>query len=368
MVDNMASDDLTTMLYWLVGLVLIIFIFDWCWLKPYQEYMETDRIIEKLRQRHDLFYRTLPKYTLDKGIITIINNASMLCGSILILSLRRNLCRLPILVYYIGDELSERNQKFLEAIPGVTTKLLQKEAVTSQARAYALIHSPFQQVLLVEPDFLFCRNPDYLFDDPMYTHTGALFWKDRMINCYWDKKTYEWVKRLIPYSKNDNRILNKKAGNHQSADILLFHKGKHLRTLEKLWILTQHSDTVHSYTDGDKETYWMAAELAKEDYSFVPSYPGAIGECQFDTVYGHTLHVDSSNQLLGWNGCLFNGTDTNRITDFTHYALFDDSAEWQFGKRLKGINNELSSEFKALINEYVKILHDIKNHLGTIDN
>ncbi len=371
-----STEDLLTMLYWIVGMILVIFIIDWVWFKPYQEYKQTDRIIQRLRQKNRVFYQTLPKFN-GRGIVIVINDTTVLAGSLLILTMRRNLCKLPILVCYAGDDLAEQNRKFLEGIQGVATMALGPkldlplETIRgTQARVYALIYSPFEQVLLLEPDMLFFRNPEYLFGDPRYQQTGALFWKDRKIQSYWDKKVYDWVRRLIPYRKGDNRILDKKAGNYQSRELMLFNKNVHIKTLEKLWVLTKEWETIYNYIPGDKESYWISSELAKEEYAFVPSYPGVIGELQMDTLCGHTLYLDPSGQLLGWSGSLFNG-DTRHVTDFTHYALFERAAEWNkvlgaadSNKCLKNAEYlELPGELRGLINEYARFLHDLKNQL-----
>ena len=359
-----------------MGMIIVIFIIDWFWLKPHQENKQTDRIIQRLRQKNRVFYQTLPKFN-GRGIVIVLSDTTILAGSLLILTMRRNLCKTPILVCYAGDDLAEKNRKFLESIQGVATMALGPKLDLpletlrgTQARVYALIYSPFQEVLLLEPDMLFFRNPDYLFGDTQYRQYGTLFWKDRKIQSYWDKKVYDWVRKLIPYRKGDNRILDKKAGNYQSQDLMLFNKTIHIKTLEKLWILTKEWETVYNYV-GDKECYWISSELAKEDHAFVHSYPGVIGELHMDTLCGHTLYLDSSGELLGWNGALFHNGDTRHVTDFTHYALFDHNAEWSqvlgtsdSNKCLKNTEYlELSGELKNIINEYTRFLHDLKNKL-----
>ena len=372
-----STDDLLTMLYWVVGMVFVIFIIDWFWLKPYQEHKQTDKIIQRLRQKNKTFYQTLPKFN-GRGIVIVMNDTTVLSGALLIITLRRNLCKLPILVYYAGDDLADQNRKFLESIQGVATMALgpkldlPMETIRgTQSRVYALIYSPFQEVLMLEPDVLFFRNPEYLFGDPQYQQTGALFWKDRKIQSYWDKKVYDWTRRLIPYRKGDNRILDKKGGNYQSRDLILFNKSVHSKTLEKLWVITKEWETVYNYIPGDKESYWIASELAKEDYAFVGRYPGVMGELHLDILCGHTLYLDSAGQLLCWNGSLFHNGDTRTVTDFTHYALFERDAEWNNVLGADGSNKclknaeylELPGEVRGLINEYSKFLHDLKNQL-----
>ncbi len=344
------ADDLLTMLWWVLGMITIIFIIDWFWLKPFQRHKQTERIIQRLREKNNSFYQTLPKFN-GMGIVIVMSDPVVLSGSLLIITLRRILCKLPILVCYTRGNLNDRHIKFLESIQNVTTMALNVHG--AQARAHALVYSPFQQVLLLEPHLLFFHNPEYLFNDVQYQQTGALFWKDRKTQSYWDKEVYDWVKKLIPYRKGDNRILNGEAGSYQSRDLCVFDKKRHIKTMEKLMALAGELDTF-------KESFWMAAELAKEEYSFVESYPGVIGNLWMDVLCGDTLYLDPKGNLLGWSG-----NDPSNSTSFTHYALFDDNAGWGgvlSKKCLKNVkSNKLSDALLGIINEYMRYLHDLQN-------
>ena len=333
------TDALLTMLYWVLGMIIVIIIIDWLWLKPYQENHKTDQLIQKLRQQNTEFYQRMPEYTVDKGVVMVMDDTMALSGSLLIITLRKQLCGLPIIVYYTGDDLSAHNRAFMEQISGVRCIELSQHLNIplkllrgAQARVYAMIFSPFKQVLLLEPDILLLKNPEYLFQDPNYQRTGALFWKDCKKDTIWDKKVYDWVRKLLPYRKGDNRILDKKAGNFQSRDIMLLNKPMHPRMLEKLWTLTNEWKLVYKYIFNDKESYWIAAELAKEPYTFVSSYPGVVGEIHLNELCGNILYSDPLGNLLGWNGSLLrNGV----VADFTHYALFDNDAYW---KKVLGVS------------------------------
>ena len=383
-----STDDLLTMLYWILGLILVIFIIDWVWLKPLKEKRETDRIIQRLRHKNTVFYQTLPKFKAGRGIVTVTNNSLILQTALLIATLRRLGCQLPVLACYAGDDLDDDNRRMLHELPHVETMATSQKLDLpletlrgTQLRVYSLIYSPFSEVLLIEPDTMFFRNPEYLFDDPRYQQTGALFWKDRKLSSYWDKKVYDWVRRLIPYRRSDNRILDKKAGNYQSRSIIILNKSMHTKMLEKLWVLTREWETVYNYLPGDKETWWIAAELAKEDYTFVDSYPGVIGELE-DTIgdtkvplCGHTLYLDPAGQLLCWDDSIFENGDVRKVTDFTHYARFGPSAQWNsvlgVSATTKCLRNAeyfmVTPDHKRLFNEYAHLCHELKNRL-TIKN
>ncbi|ETV95309.1 hypothetical protein H310_11207 [Aphanomyces invadans] len=66
-------------------------------------------------------------------------------------------CSLPLEVWFKPDEMA-RTHPVLVALP------------------YALFYSAFDNVLLVDCDNFAVRNPEFLFDEPAFLATGALFW------------------------------------------------------------------------------------------------------------------------------------------------------------------------------------------------
>lgn len=203
-------DDFLSMLILIVGILIVIIIIDWFWLKPRQEYNRIDKIISKLSQPKN--YIKFPKFK-GRGILMLINDHSMLRGTLTILTLRRIGCTLPIIIAYTRDELDVKYRKILSNIPSLSLMDLSSLPLPINAlrgyksKIYAMIYSPLEEVLVIEPDLLFLRDPEYLFNIPEYVQTGAVFWKDRYIKNYWDKKVSDWTRRLIPYRKGDNRIL-----------------------------------------------------------------------------------------------------------------------------------------------------------------
>lgn len=372
------TEEFINMVYWILGIIIVIFIIDWFWLKPRADHTKTELLIDQLRSKHTDLHPKFGKLKIDYGIVMVIDSGCVQNGSLLIASLRHLGCHLPIMVYYLGpDSLTEHELRFLNSLHGVTLKdlyysvtMVDKELITKDtAKVWALIDAPFKNVCMVNPDLLFLRNPEYLFNDPRYIETGALFWKDKAIQRYWDKKVYSWVNKLIPYRRGDNRILDKKAGNYQSDALLLLNKEKHQTTIEKLWLLNKNSELVYRYLPSSKECYWIAAELAKQDYTFVGAYPGVIGELNVglspNTLCGHLLHFDSNGYPLCWDGSVFEAS--GRTVEFTHYSPFYPDSEWTVALHnncLKSrLYSEVAVELRYLVNEYLKLIHDIKERL-----
>lgn len=118
-------------------------------------------------------------------------------------------CDLPIEVMYLGDEdLGEDHRFELEvslfstqrltklcvltkssqALPGVTTRDISVmvddkgwKLAGWAIKPYAMLMSSFREVIFIDADSFFFRDPAQLFDDPDYQKTGALFFRDRTI-------------------------------------------------------------------------------------------------------------------------------------------------------------------------------------------
>ena len=103
---------------------------------------------------------------------------------VLVRLLRHLGCSLPIQVWYRGDE--ERDEAWIELISAYGVECVDAEAVRKkhphlslggwELKAYAVLHSPFREVMLLDADNVPVRDPEYLFDTPGYQETGALFW------------------------------------------------------------------------------------------------------------------------------------------------------------------------------------------------
>jgi len=361
------SDDFITMLYCIVGIIILIFIIDWLCLKPLQDSSKTLDLIQELKQYDPNFYKQLPKFG-DRGIITIINDSDVINCALLFKTLEYLGCSLPIIAYYKPGELNEKNYTFLKSIKNVTViNFCEKYGYPLKTiiKPLAVIYCPFKNVLVLEPHLLFMTNPEYLFDDYRFVRSGAIFWKDSKKKSYWDSKIYRWVEKLIPYKHGDNRILAKEAGNYATNALFIINKEKHLVSLQKLSILTMYPDLLYNYFSNDKEFYWLSAELAKINYTFVAYYPGVIGEFKNglvpNSLCGHTLHFDFEGTPLCWEGSVF---DKGMITNFTHYSLFYSNSSWNIVNNclMNGIHTPLSINDKNLINNYLQILHDIQNN------
>lgn len=99
-------------------------------------------------------------------------------------------CTLPVEIMYLGDDdLGPDFRAELENIDGVITRDLKRmvddrgwELSTWAGKPFALLLSSFREVILLDADALFFKNPALLFNDAGYLETGALFFYDRILS------------------------------------------------------------------------------------------------------------------------------------------------------------------------------------------
>lgn len=60
----------------------------------------------------------------------------------------------------------------------MTLNVENSKSIKYLAKAAAIINSRFNEVLYLDADNSVARNPEYLFEEPMYKERGALFWPD----------------------------------------------------------------------------------------------------------------------------------------------------------------------------------------------
>ncbi len=118
-------------------------------------------------------------------------------------------CTLPVQVWYLGEaERDDRYSALLAPFNVETVDALAHPAASStrnltgfpdpdnrngpmhppfQVKSFAVLHSPFLEVLSLDADNYPCADPTILFDDPRYERTGAIFWPDLPHTNLWTK-------------------------------------------------------------------------------------------------------------------------------------------------------------------------------------
>jgi len=188
-------------------------------------------------------------------------------------------CRLPIQVWHLGPDEMQPEMIALLATQGATCVDAEVVRRTHPCRimhgwelkTYAIAHSEFAEVLLLDADNVPVVNPESLFSTDAYRETGAIFWPDlgRL------EKTQEaWDLLGVPRPPGPE---------FESGQILIDKRRCWPPLALALW-LNDQSDFFYRFLHGDKETLHLAFERLRQAYTLVatpPEFlPGTL--CQHD--------------------------------------------------------------------------------------
>jgi hypothetical protein len=128
-----------------------------------------------------------------------------------------------------------------------------------ELKPYAIIHSRFREVLLLDADNVVVVDPTYLFEDAEYKQTGSLFWSDRG-RLGRDRKI--WQLTGVPFIDEPE---------FETAQILV-DKVKCWRELQLTMWFNEYSDFWYRHVHGDKETFHFAWRRMSSPYA-MPGRP-----------------------------------------------------------------------------------------------
>eukprot|EP00879_Flechtneria_rotunda_P011098 GHRR01011595.1.p1 GENE.GHRR01011595.1~~GHRR01011595.1.p1 ORF type:complete len:715 (+),score=197.61 GHRR01011595.1:822-2966(+) len=196
---------------------------------------------------------------------------------------RQHNCSLPVEIAYRGDrEVDQQTRETLVAAfaPLTWLNLEQQPYPTHhnqdytmdryEPKIYALYHTRFQQVLLLDADNLPLRDPTYLFDSPHMCRHGNMFWLD-LWSPLLSSTTFvghDSVYPLIGINKGPYWDALAAGQGHirrvaESGQVLL-DRVRHADVLEYLWWLTSYSKELYKHILGDKDTFGFAFAAAKK--------------------------------------------------------------------------------------------------------
>jgi len=176
--------------------------------------------------------------------------------------LRQVGCQLPVEVWYLGEK--EMSRQMLELLSAQGAQCIDAEQVRErnparilngwELKPYALIHSRFEEVLLLDADNVPITDPEYLFDEPKYQQTGAVFWPD-----FGQLAPEEPIWEIC-------RVNYREEPEFESGQIIL-NKGRCWKALQVTMHMNEYSDFYFSYILGDKETFHMAWRRLGQEYA-----------------------------------------------------------------------------------------------------
>ncbi len=172
-----------------------------------------------------------------------VGNGHVKLATFVIKSIRLLGCTLPIEVWHIGEgDLSQSSQAALADLGDVSvrdiTRVFNQSIVGLRGwdvKPYSILASRFREVIFVDADAVFLRNPELLLQDPMYKETGTLFYYDRRTLFGGDDEHLNFVKTLVPDPPSPTLLRNgmymKKTVHFQESGVVVIDKLRHLEGL-----------------------------------------------------------------------------------------------------------------------------------------
>jgi hypothetical protein len=214
-------------------------------------------------------HRYPPERFTDRGIVMCAGGARLItCAWVAINVLRRVVdCALPIELWHIGpSELGEVEASLFRPLGVEVVDALEmarswpaRKLGGWELKAYALVHSRFQEVLLLDADNVAVSDPAFLFELPQYAATGAVVWPD-LVRLARDSPIWELCG--VPFRSEPA----------WESGQLLIDKSRCWHAVQIALHMNMHSESFYEYTHGDKETFHLAWILAGTDWA-MPDHP-----------------------------------------------------------------------------------------------
>lgn len=304
--------------------------------------------------------------------------------------------QMPVEIWYSGDELCDYAKLVLRRFAPIEFKdVVEIEGGNAseyqgyQIKGYAVAHTLFDEVLLIDADLCFFQNPEVLFEEASYKETGTYLFRDQEWGTqggvytgrkarykaapkrsyknpyYFSRKKFlsrvidspssycplEWRHYWDPSVNPTQSVMI--SIEHGESGCLLIDKRRHKKGVSNILALNRDHKNMYKIFHGDKETFWVSFEMAKEPY-----YVNA--ECP-------KIYVPRLSQLLPRNeivqflhGKLF--YQQKSLLKPTYSAYFYDTNHQEY---IEDVNNltkwsrKLSTEERDLYNELYLLSHSI---------
>ncbi|KAF2666135.1 hypothetical protein BT63DRAFT_50522 [Microthyrium microscopicum] len=280
------------------------------------------------------------------GIVICAGSNNIHLATHLIRNLRRvHGSKLPIEIAYAGEkDLHSKHRNFLAREDVSFNNLLEFFPAARQdlknsgwaMKPFALLASSHTRAILIDADAIFLAAPDDIFESNAgLNRTGLLLFHDRASegrggeSLKFLKSQIEAANRTVSsYLQNQSLFYRGVTSYEADSGAVAIDKSRPsllLGLIFATWMNKKQvrEEVTYKLYHGDKETYWIAMELANVEYFFQPWYAGSIGNIgQQSTDYDsattdiiicgkHMLHLDSLGQKPFWfNGGIYDNKDS----------------------------------------------------------
>jgi ADP-heptose:LPS heptosyltransferase len=241
-------------------------------LNRYSAITAADDFIARLPAKPERYY--------GRGIIICGGGRQYFPGVWITLNLLRRLgCSLPVQIWHLGKE--EADAEMVALTEPLNAVWIDAEEVRKkhparilggwELKAYALLHSTFKEVLLLDADNVPVTNPELLFETSEFKKHGVILWPD--LNAL-EPDHQRW------------KIFGVAGGREPEVESgqLVVDKARCWKPIALSWWYNDHSDFYHQHSEGDKETFHMAFRKLGHAYAMPEKLPTTIkvGLCQHD--------------------------------------------------------------------------------------
>jgi len=307
-----------------------------------------------------------------KGLVISVGNDYFNYARSTIENLRNIIkSEIPIEIFYNGEsDLSEDKRNILKEYDNVYVSDLSQyfndeilHLSHFALKPFSLLASRFEEVILIDADSVYLRDPMLFFDDPGYIEKGTIFFQDRNFKeSSFD--SYKWFKTWINNPLPDTeelRIWNEKTTDQMESSTLVINKAKNILGLLAACNLNgnKYKKIVYKHVYGDKETFWIGFEMARQPFYFNPLRPAFISKVKSvgtnSTKFcGHVGHKSEDGKFMFWNGHLI-----NKYSNYGKYKLVDfdiivddtDDIKW-VDLSCGEVNNEIFKNISKPFDEY----------------
>ena len=222
-----------------------------------------------------------------RGVVIVGGGRYFASAYVTIRVLRHIGSNLPIELWYLGRK-SELTPQQAAIVGPLGVKCVDADLVAErlggarmlngwELKPFATLRCGFREVLALDADSYPVRDPEFLFAEPDYVESGAIFWPDQAT---FDLKRSVWETVGLPY--RDEPCF-------ESGQYVI-DKARHWQTLWLAHWLNEHSDFYYRHFWGDKETFHLALAALEAPYGMPRKrWAGSLGTMVQHDMYGRPL-------------------------------------------------------------------------------
>ncbi|ETV95136.1 hypothetical protein H310_11404 [Aphanomyces invadans] len=281
-----------------------------------------------------------------RAILMIVYDKVLPSAYAAIRVIRDHGCTLPVEMWYRPDEMQIDDnaliQHLIRDFNVHMREIFDPRAIGFHTKPYAVFYSHYDNVLLLDADNVPVRDPTYLFDDPAFVESGALFWPDywQPPNSLFDVTSHSLLWQLLDmefvseFEQESGQVLINRRRSHAALNMLMYYSTNRPKLLDNLKLVW-----------GDKDLFRLAWRNTSTLYHMM-TRPPAIGG-----IYSYTKRIfcglamiqyDPTGQIIFFhrNSIKLDGS-MNQPLAITHIQQYrGDPTDYRVGQIIAELDQE----------------------------